>query len=233
MILLIVYMLLFMIVCLFGVIMVAYVFLKPFKAYFIAKLKGKDCMFVIQKDGKILMAAANFWDSVYGHKPVPPWSYLRQDATLYRLGGVKCIPIIDNWNITKDCELRDKVGELQNYGIDTYEQMRSQMDIETAEETQSYISGEAIDMDKIILKDKPFMRYAFEIIDFDKILEYIDSVFPTEIDAYIDREISNFLDTFVLKKNKGTNWTLIIIILAIVGGLCVMGALGAKLIGLW
>lgn len=228
-----IYALLFIIVCLVGLLSVIYVILSPFKQYFIAKLKGKDCMFIIQRDGKISMMAATFWDNVYGQQPSPPWSYLRKDATLYRLGGVKCVPIIDNWNITKDCALRDKVEKLKEHGIENYEQMRKRVDVEQLIEAQSHISGKPIGENDIILINQPFMRNAFDIIDFNALMGYIDSVYLKEIESYIDKEISEFLNTFVLNKNKSTNWTLIILIIAIVGGVIMMGIIGAKLLGLW
>jgi len=222
-------------VLVFALIIIYNIF-RPFREYFMCQLpnsKKRDCIMIVGQDGKISLKSANLGDSEFMTKPEPPYSYLGDDIKPFNLGSVRIAAIIDNWNITRDRQLCKTVIGLKNdYGIDNYEEFRSWYDQEQ-DGSLIYQDGQKVPPQNYILYNKPVAKNAFKEIPFARLHEYISSVFPDEVNSYIDSETAKFIDLNVLQKNDGSKSKMMIIILVVVIGFVAMAALGTKAMGMW
>jgi len=229
----------FILILLIGVmsliLIILYNILRPFREYFMCQMpnsKKKDCIMIVRADGQISMKAANLWESEFAKKPDPPYSYLSDNITVFKLGDVRVAAIIDDWNITRDRDLCKTVIELkESYGIDNYTEFRSWYEQE-ANGSLIYADGQKVPPQNYILYNKPVSKNAFREIPFERLHEYLSSVFPKEINSFIDNETAKFIDINVLQKSSG-NKSMIIIIIIVVVAFIGMAALGTKALGMW
>jgi len=229
-----------------GLLLLLKIWLSPFKEYLYAKINqtnmanfikamlfipktgrtGRDCMMVINRDNKVQFKCANFYDTSYIDEPAPPYSYLKRNATLFNMGGVRIVPIIDRWGITNssNTKLIEDVKKLnEKHKINNYEELREQIEYEDHMDRVNKRLEEPLDSDfikivsidketgeqkeeyeykEVFLNNEKCLHDAFEVLPFDRIWDYISSVYPVEIETYIDSEVGEYIEKHSLKNNK-------------------------------
>ena len=219
-----------MVAC-FGI--VAYVWLTPILPYVRAKLDGKDLLIVFERNGKIRLVPAKYGNSVYTVTK-PPWTFLQVEPSNYRLGDVQAVPVLDNWGVIADPKMFGAIQDLEKIGITNYEEMRQQLIREQYELDLSVEEGREPRAELIKLTGNRVISQAFQIINFEKIYNYVGANTPVSVRAHIDEEIARFVEEKQLAgvlPGKSNSFPIIMVVIVI--GLIAVGAVAAKMMGVF
>ena len=182
----IIFLMLFLIVMMFGVGMVAYIWLSPFMPYIRAKLAKKDILFLIGKDNKVRLIPAKYSSGVY-NTASPPYSFLHKVPRAYRFGDLQCVFVHDSWGVTLDPDYAEVIEELREKGITDYEELERRL-------LGKDEKGKPIPDDELLKHSDILKIHAFKDIDFGNFLAFAADMTPTEIRSHIDEVISRFLE---------------------------------------
>jgi hypothetical protein len=198
----------------FGVIMVAYVWLKPFMPYIRAKLDKKDILFLIGKDNKIRLIPAKYSSGIY-NTAVPPYSFLHKNPRAFRFGDLQAVFVHDSWGVTLDPDFAEVIEELKLKGVTDYEELELRLSGKDAK-------GRKYADDELLTHSDIIRTHAFHDVDFGAFLAFAADMTPTEIRSHIDEVISKFLeDTRKLdgtKPSSGISPMFIVIIIIVAAG---------------
>lgn len=206
-----------------GMMVIAYVILKPFFPYIVAKFSKKDIIFLIGKDNKIRLMPAKYSSGIY-NTSVPPYSFLHKTDRAYRFGELQAVFCHDSWGVTLDPDFAEVIEELKIKGVTDYEELERRL-------TGRDEKGRKLP-DEDILKHSDILRiHAFKTVDFGAFLSFAADMTPTEIRSHIDEVISRFLeDQKKLDGSKSSGGISPMFILLIVG-LAVIGYFSLKSFG--
>lgn len=182
----IIFMMLFLIMLLIGLIVIAYVILKPFFPYIAAKFAKKDILFLIGKDNKVRLVPAKYSSGIY-NTAVPPYSFLHKTDRAYRFGDLQCVFVHDSWGVTLDPDFAEVISELREKNVTDYEELERRLSGKDEK-------GRKLP-DEDVLKHSDILRlHAFKTVDFGAFLSFAADMTPTEIRSHIDEKISKFLE---------------------------------------
>jgi len=211
----IIFMMLFFIMLLVGLVVIAYVIMKPFFPYISAKFGKKDIILLIGKDNRMRLVPAKYSSGIY-NTSTPPYSFLHKTDRAYRLGDLQCVVCHDSWGVTLDPDFAEVIEELKAKGVTDYEELERRLSGKDEK-------GRKLP-DEDILKHSDILRlHAFKTVDFGAFLAFAADMTPTEIRSHIDEKIAKYLeDSHKLdgdKKGGGISpiFIVVIIILAACG----------------
>lgn len=213
---LIVYAFVVVIMVLFGVMVVAYMWLRPVLPYLKAKWAKKDIVVMIGKDNKVRLIPAKYSTGMFTVSD-PPYSFIQRVPKAYRLGELNAVFIHDGWGVVVDPDMLETLKVLSDRGYTTYEALE-----EALKSTDEATRLEHSDLIRI---------HAFKDIDFDVILNYIADVAPSQLRAHIDEKMAMFVEEYVqLGEDKGgsSGFTIFMVL-----GLVLTVVIGTKVMGMW
>jgi len=211
---LLIYAFVMILIVIFGVMALAYVWLKPVLPYLTAKLQKKDILLVLGKDGRLRMIPAKYSSGMYTSSD-PPYSFLQRVPKAYRFGDVQSVLVHDGWGIVVDPDMLETLHELNEKGYTTYDELEEALD-----------KGE-------IKKSDVVRIHAFKDIDIDILLQYVSEPQPSSIKAHLEESYASFVDEYygLHPENKGSNMNVALILMA--AGAVVAVVIGSNWMGMW
>ena len=210
----VIFLMLFIFILMFGVGMVAYVWLKPFMPYVRAKIDKKDILFIIGKDSKIRIVPAKYSSGVY-NTSTPPYSFLHRSKS-FRFGDLQAAFVHDSWGVTLDPDYSEVIEELKLKGVCDYEELERRLSGKDEK-------GRKLPDDELLHHSDIIRTHAFHDVDFGNFLLFAADMTPTEIRSHIDESIAKFLEDKGKLEPKGSGsgispmFIIIIIFVAIIG----------------
>jgi hypothetical protein len=210
-----------------SIFVVAYVWLTPVMPYIMAKLAGKDLVFMLGKDNKMRLVPAKYSSSVYSTAKFP-YSFIQREPRSFRFGDLQAVFVLDNWGVIIDPLMVEALKELEKIGISNYEELEYAMKLWVEDERNNVIYEHRRGLDPA----SKIAVHAFTDIDLQKLYDYIGNVTPSEIRAHLDEKIATIVEEYRDlggKKEGGTPWILIVSIVGLIG----IGIAGSKMLGMW